>query len=392
MNKVFRFLSLTAFVSATCCLPVTGIAQEDSAKGAEKKQIDEGDKVVTATGEGDKDAKSEQQKEPEIVPLTIGSPAPQLDIEHWIQDGSGHFAKVSEFEADRVYIVEFWATWCGPCIASMPHIAEIQEKYADRGVQVVSITREDVETVEKFLDREIRGAEDSEGENGPKTYRDLTSGYCLTADPDNSSSNDYMRAAGQSGIPCAFIVGKDAKIEWIGHPMSMDEPLEKIVSDQWNRDEYAAQFVAKREARSMLSRVSLLTRKGDSEEAVAVLKEYVDGGNLEKLDPQSVNMVTWRMYQMAAADQIDDQGLLRAALKASNKAVKDAGQGRPYLLDTVAHLKYELGNVKGALKSQRAAMKAADDDLKPRLKGFLEKLEEELAEPKQDPSNESDQE
>lgn len=246
-----------------------------------------------------------------------------------------------------------------------------------------------VETVEKFLDREIRGSEDSE--DAPKTYRDLTRGYCLTSDPDDSSSNDYMRAAGQSGIPCAFIVGKDAKIEWIGHPMSMDEPLEKIVSDQWNRDAYAAQYVAKQESRSMLSRVSLLMRKGDSEQAVAVLKEYVDNGNLEKLDSQAVNTVTWRMYQMAAADQIDDKRLLRAALKASNEAVKDAGQGRPYLLDTVAHLKYELGKVKGALKSQRAAMKAADDGLKPRLKGFLERLEEELAEPNEDPSDESDQ-
>lgn len=143
MNKVFRFLSLAVFASATCGLPITGIAQEDSAKGAEKKQSEKGDKEVTVKGEGDKEAKSEAKQEPEIVPLTIGSPAPQLDIEHWIQDGSGHFAKVSEFEADKVYLVEFWATWCGPCIASMPHIAEIQEKYADRGVQVVSITRED---------------------------------------------------------------------------------------------------------------------------------------------------------------------------------------------------------------------------------------------------------
>ena len=77
--------------------------------------------------------------------------------------------------------------------------------------------------------------------------------------------------------------GKDAKIEWIGHPMMIDEPLEKIVSDRWNRDEYAVQFVAK-ESRKLLFRVRLLTATGDSEKAVAILKEYVSDGNLQKLD------------------------------------------------------------------------------------------------------------
>ncbi len=42
-----------------------------------------------------------------------------------------------------------------------------------------------------------------------------------------------MEAAGQNGIPCAFIVGKDQKIEWIGHPMQMDAVLEQVVSDSW---------------------------------------------------------------------------------------------------------------------------------------------------------------
>jgi len=65
--------------------------------------------------------------------LTIGSKAPALDVEHWVQNGEGKFSKVTDFQKDKVYVVEFWATWCGPCVASMPHIVEMQKEYSEKG-------------------------------------------------------------------------------------------------------------------------------------------------------------------------------------------------------------------------------------------------------------------
>ena len=146
----------------------------------------------------------------------------------------------------------------------MPHIAETQEKYARRGVQVISVSDEDLETVEKFLDRKVRGEDE-------KTYRDLTSVYCLTTDPDRSVNNDYMKAAGQNVIPTAFIVGKKGQVEWIGHPMSMDEPLEKIVSGEWDLQAAKAEFQAEREAEKMMAKLSRLVRAGKTKEAVCLL-------------------------------------------------------------------------------------------------------------------------
>jgi thiol-disulfide isomerase/thioredoxin len=204
--------------------------------------------------------------------LTIGSVAPNLDIENWIQTGNGAFEPVTTFANDHVYVVEFWATWCGPCVASMPHLAALQGEYADKQVQIISITAEDLATVEAFLDRKVRGEED-------KTYRELTAAYCLTSDPDRSCDADYMKAAQQRGIPTAFIVGKDGHIEWIGHPMSMDEPLKSIVNSTWDREQFAIEL----EHRKVIEQAFNEGMTGDAVAAIERLKELAATTELESV-------------------------------------------------------------------------------------------------------------
>lgn len=209
------------------------------------------------------------QQPAEAKEMTIGSTAPPIDIEHWVSTGNGQFEQFNEFESGKVYVVEFWATWCGPCVASMPHLADLQKKYAEQGVTVVSVSDEPLETVEKFLEREVMGAqahapgEEASADEAPQTYADLTSVYCLTTDPDGSVKNDYFRAAGQRGIPCAFIVGKDGVVEWIGHPMAMDEPLEQIVTDSWDREAFAEAFRAKQQLEKLFQSAAAAAQQGD---------------------------------------------------------------------------------------------------------------------------------
>ncbi len=200
--------------------------------------------------------------------LTIGSDAPPLDIEYWLQDGKGFFKPVKEFENNKVYVIEFWATWCGPCIQNMPHIAELQEQYRGQNVQIIGISDETKEEVKEFLDQDHPDLE--------KKMSEVTAGYSLTTDPDRSSHEDYMEAADQQGIPTAFIVGKDGKIEWIGHPAAMDPVLEKIVNDSWDREAFKEEQRLEQELQETLHKVDELVSNDKVDEALQLIDSQLN--------------------------------------------------------------------------------------------------------------------
>ncbi len=149
------------------------------------------------------------------VTLAKGTAAPALSVASWIGGDP-----VSKFEPGKVYVVEFWATWCGPCVSNMPHLATLQSKYQDE-VRFIGVTDEDNETVQGFLAKQ----HPTQG----KTFGEIIN-YTLALDDQRQTNANYMEAANQNGIPTAFIVGKDGIVSWIGHPAKIDRALAEAVS------------------------------------------------------------------------------------------------------------------------------------------------------------------
>lgn len=191
----------------------------------------------------------------------IGDKAKPLNVSEWVKGATAE-APVNVTDGKNFYVVEFWATWCGPCKTSIPHLTELQKKYKDKGVVFVGVSNETIEKVKPFVE-----------EQGEKMD------YVVALDKENLTNKDYMRAYGQNGIPTAFVINKKGQIAWVGHPMSMDKPLEQIVADTY--DLKAA--IKADEMRSKISDFSTLLKEKDpkaKETAEALLKDIGKNADL----------------------------------------------------------------------------------------------------------------
>ncbi|MDC0265520.1 redoxin domain-containing protein [Mariniblastus sp.] len=342
--------------------------------------------------------------------FTIGSKAPDLDIEFWISDRNGLLPHTTKIEKGTVYVVEFWATWCGPCIAAMPHISALQDKYSDDNVQIISVSDEDIDTVTNFLERPVAG--DSDG----KTYGDLTNNYSLTVDPDKSVFKDYFAAAKRTGIPCVFLIGKTGQVEWIGHPMKLDKPLEEVVAGDWDRKAFAVEFKKEEETRKLnqkymvaMRKISGEMRSGNPEKALQLMDALMDdaqfkpmkkqltmsrmgiliSGNLpeaprelekftnqNKKDAMALNSIAWGIYEKHEKRNDVSSEILEQAKKTAEAAVK-ADPNNGAILDTLAHFIYVVdGNLDKAIEVQEKAIENGGPQ-KNELMAFLKQLKEE---------------
>ena len=157
-------------------------------------------------------AKTEAKAEPA---LKVGSDAPAIaSIDKW-EKGT----EVKTFATGKVYVVEFWATWCGPCKASIPHLTEMAHKFKD--VTFIGVAASE----HKGKDgKDTREADLAKFVKDEGTKMDYTVAY----NADGSMGKNWLQAAGQNGIPCAFIVDGQGKLAYIGHPM--EEGFESTLS------------------------------------------------------------------------------------------------------------------------------------------------------------------
>lgn len=136
----------------------------------------------------------------------VGEKAPEVNIDVLYGDA----VKLSEGVGKHVYVVEFWATWCGPCKFSIPHLSRLQEKYRDAGLVIVGISDESEELVRPYVD----------GFGEPIRYS-------IAIDRVNTTKSRYLQGFGVTGIPVSFVVDVQGRVVWYGHPSS--EFLEKLV-------------------------------------------------------------------------------------------------------------------------------------------------------------------
>lgn len=205
----------------------------------------------------------------QVLAADIGDPAAELKIATWVK---GKPVSLSACKGTNVVVVEFWATWCPPCRASIPHLTELQKKFKDKGVIFVGISTEDEATVKKFVAEMGDKMDYSVAvDQGIETSNNV-------ANKEGQTSKNYMGAFNIPGIPHAFIVNKEGKIAWHGHPMQdLDKTLDEVLAGKYNVES----FKKKNEAAEKLKELAMLIASAGDEKDIERL-----GKELEAIDKE----------------------------------------------------------------------------------------------------------
>ena len=128
------------------------------------------------------------------APPKIGDPAPELAIETMLKGPADNDLSWKALKGQAL-VLEFWATWCGPCIGAIPHFNELAEEFSDQPVRFLSISDEEESIIEPFLDSQP------------------ISGW-VGLDLDRSVFRDYA----VMGIPATVLVDKEGVIQAVTQP------------------------------------------------------------------------------------------------------------------------------------------------------------------------------
>jgi thiol-disulfide isomerase/thioredoxin len=317
--------------------------------------------------------------------LKVGDEAPALKVAKWVK---GKPITLSEGKDKQIYVIEFWATWCPPCRQSIPHLTKIAQHFEKSNVTIIGVSIDSEKTkakVEPFVT-----------DMGKKME------YTVAWDGDDGAANKaYMEAAGARGIPHAFIVGKDGKIAWQGHPMDgMDLKIAELVGDT----AYAEEAKKVKELRDKLqsdmsgedfdkglAHLDELIKVEPSESQWSILKYRVlimkkDPKAAEKWgqelvakveDAEALNELSWRIM---TEDEFADSKDLKLALAMGKKANELTGGKNWEILDTYARALFENKNAKEAVETEKKAIALAEkadveDEARKALKDALDLYE-----------------
>ena len=286
----------------------------------------------------------------------LGDPAKPLTLAKTVK---GDAVDLASGKGKQVYVVEFWATWCPPCRDSIPHLTELQKKFKDKGVTFVGISDETAAKVEPFVKK-----------MGDKMD------YVVALDSDRKTSGDYLGAYGQNGIPTAFIVDKQGRIAWVGHPMSgLDTAIEEIVAGTYDlaaaQKEFegrAAKEAKMQELNQAFMKYMQAASKADAKGLAELGKPLLD---MADKDPQILNAIAWNIL---TAPQIKTRDTA-FALQVAKAAVTASKEKNPAVLDTYARALFDSGKTSEAVAQQKKAIALAPAAQKAEMEATLKKYE-----------------
>lgn len=320
--------------------------------------------------------------------LAVGDPAPEARPSVMLQGEA-----VAKLDDSKTYLFEFWATWCGPCVAQVPHVDHLHRTFGPKGLVVLATS--------VWEDDQAKPAAFVKGKGDKMSYR-------VGFDGDKAMATKWLEAAGANGIPHAFVVQK-GKIAWQGHPGELTDELvasmldgtyspakaaaaaktaadnqaqmmekfnalgEALQAKQWDKAEKllaeVLPFVPETERQELAEgiRDQIALGKGDPSGIYRRMEKFAEEN---KEDPEQLNALAWDLATNPLFEGKRNLGLAEKCARASVKLA--AGADKAASLDTLARIRFMQGQKEEAIKLQQEAVAGAPDELKSEIQATLE--------------------
>lgn len=170
---------------------------------------------------------SQKRKAAASAKVSVGQPAPDIALE----DPNGKEIKLSDLKGN-VVLVDFWASWCGPCRKANPHVVELYDKYNPKGFTVYSVSLDGVDerTKRRFSDPNQL---DAQLKNSKKRWLGAIQKDNLKWDYHVSDLKKWdcapAKEYGVRSIPRTFLVDRDGNIAAVNPRYDLEEQILKVL-------------------------------------------------------------------------------------------------------------------------------------------------------------------
>jgi peroxiredoxin len=159
--------------------------------------------------------------------IQVGMPAPDISLKN--PDGKKY--SLSDLKG-KVVLLDFWASWCGPCRKSNPHVVEIYNKYKDKGFTVFSVSLDglDERTKQRFSSEDqIKSSLEQSKKNWVNAIQTDQLSWPYHVSELTKWDTQAVREYGVTGIPKTFLINREGKIAAVNPRFDLEEQLLKIL-------------------------------------------------------------------------------------------------------------------------------------------------------------------